>query len=205
MPDPAPYRTLSDPSGPFELKEKKSKFIGWAFPASSVGEAAAHIASLRSRYGDASHVCHAFRIGTDQPAIRMSDDGEPAHSAGAPILHQIEAAGLHNVVVAVVRYYGGTNLGVGGLIRAYREAARGCLKDARVVTRLPYAILTLDFQYPDLDAVMRFISQNKLEIREQQMDLSCSLKIRVPLHALDETRNGIAALGQVRLREETRY
>ncbi len=205
MPDPAPYRTLSAPAGPFELKEKKSKFIGWAFHASTAGEAAAHIASLRSRYGDATHVCHAFRIGADQPVVRMSDDGEPAHSAGAPILHQIEAAGLHNVVVAVVRYYGGINLGVGGLIRAYREAARGCLKDARVVTRLPHAILTLDFQYPDLDAVMRFISQNRLEILGQQMELSCSVKIRVPLHALDEMRHGIAALGQVKIGVETRY
>lgn len=205
MPDPAPYRTLSAPCGPFELKEKKSKFIGWAFPAASAGEAGDHIASLRSRYADATHVCHAFRIGTDQPVVRMSDDGEPAHSAGAPILHQIEAAGLYNVVVAVVRYYGGTNLGVGGLIRAYREAARGCLEEARVVTRTPHAILTLDFQYPVLGAVMRFISQNRLEIRDQQMELACSVTIRVPLHALPEIRSGIAALGQVQIREETRY
>lgn len=205
MSRPAPYKTISTPSGPFLLKERKSKFLGWAFPASTPGEAANQLDALWKKYPDATHICYAYRIGVENPVVRMSDDGEPAYSAGAPIYHQLESEQLFNVLLCVVRYYGGTKLGVGGLIQAYREAARGVLEGTRVETRVPVCILTLDFEYPLLDAVMRFVSQHQLKLRSQRMELDCSLELEVPLGQCEVIQEGILALGAVRVRRDTTY
>ena len=205
MARPAPYRTIDRPSGPFLLKERKSKFLGWAFPADSPEVAAKQIENLWKKYPDATHICYAYRTGVEQPAVRTNDDGEPSYSAGVPIYHQIESEDLYNIVVCVVRYYGGTKLGVGGLIQSYREAARGVLESAGIVTRVPVCILTLDFGYPLLDAVMRFVSQNQLKLRSQRMELDCSLELEVPLERCEEVREGICALGPVKVGRETTY
>ena len=205
MSRPASYRSIQRPSGPFLLKERKSKFLGWVFPARSPGEAANQIDSLWKKYPDATHICYAYRIGVENPTVRMNDDGEPAYSAGAPIYHQIESEQLFDVLLCVVRFYGGTKLGVGGLIQAYRETARGVLEEARVVHRVPVCKLTLDFDYPLLDAVMRFISQHQLKLRSQRMELDCSLEIEVPLERCEEVQEGILSLGRVKVRSETTY
>ncbi|MEJ2585900.1 MAG: YigZ family protein, partial [Robiginitalea sp.] len=168
MPEPLPFKTIIKSSGPFLYKDRKSKFLGWVFPAKSPDHAIKRVETLREKYPDATHICYAYRTGVEKPMVRMNDDGEPAYSAGTPIYHQIESEELFNVLVCVVRYYGGTKLGVGGLIQAYREAARGVLEEARIVTRVPVCILTLDFEYPLLDAVMRFISQHQLKLRSQR-------------------------------------
>lgn len=173
------YKTLTGPCGPVLLKERKSKFLGFAFPAGSREEAREHLSALRDRYPDATHICYAYRIGLRQPETRMNDDGEPAYSAGAPIFGQLESFDLYNVLVCVVRYYGGTKLGVGGLIQAYRETARSCLEQAPVVIREPERVLRLDFGYDSLDAVMRTISQQQLPIQYQQMELRCQLHVQV--------------------------
>ncbi len=205
MKEPAAFKTVSRPSGPFVLKEKKSKFLGWVFPSGSVAEAEEHLTQLADTYPDATHICYAYRIGVEHPVVRMNDDGEPAYSAGAPIFHQIESEDLFNVLICVVRYYGGTKLGVGGLISAYREAARGALQEARVVTRIPKCRLTLEFEYPLLDAVMRYISHHRLKIASQRMELDCTLELEAPLEACGEIRKGVRALGNVKLRERTTY
>jgi uncharacterized YigZ family protein len=205
MSRPAPYRTIDRPSGPFLLKERKSKFLGWVFPASNPGEAASQIDTLWKKYPDATHICYAYRIGVENPMVRMNDDGEPAYSAGAPIYNQIESEQLFDVLLCVIRYYGGTKLGVGGLIQAYREAARGVLEQARVVNRVPVCKLTLDFEYPLLDAVMRFVSQHQLKLRSQRMELDCSLELEVPLERCGEILEGIHGLGGVKVRRETGY
>lgn len=172
-------KTLSGPGGPVLLKERKSKFIGFAFPAKSREEVREHLSNLRERYPDATHICYAYRLGFRQPETRMSDDGEPAYSAGAPILGQLESFELHNALLCVVRYYGGTKLGVGGLIQAYRETARRCLDQTPVAIYEPVRILRLDFGYGALDAVMRTISQQHLSIQGQEMKLSCRVRIEV--------------------------
>ncbi len=175
-----PYKTLSAPSGPVQLKERKSKFLGYAFPVRSREEVGQQLGTLRATYPDATHICYAFRIGLRQPETRMNDDGEPAYSAGAPIFGQIEAFDLHNVLVCVVRYYGGTKLGVGGLMQAYRETARNCLQEAQLEVREPSRNLELRFGYEALDAVMRTISHHQLDIDRQDMALRCRLLVRVP-------------------------
>ena len=205
MPNPEPYKTVDQASGPYHLKEKKSKFLGWAFPVNTPEEAAQQIDTLWKEYPDATHICYAYRVGVEKPAVRMNDDGEPAYAAGAPIYHQIESEKLFNVLVCVVRYYGGTKLGVGGLIQAYRETARGVLGEATLVTRVPVCLLTLDFGYPLLDAVMRFISQHQLNLRSQRMELDCSLELEVPLGQCEEILRGIRALREVKVRRKTTY
>lgn len=175
-----PYKTLADPCGPVLLKERKSKFLGYAFPVQSREEAARHLEALWAAHADATHICYAFRIGLRQPETRMNDDGEPAYSAGAPIFGQIEAFDLQNVLVCVVRYYGGTKLGVGGLIQAYRETARNCLETARFTVKEPSRTLELRFGYQALDAVMRTISHHQLTIDSQDMSLRCRVFISVP-------------------------
>lgn len=205
MSKPEPYKTVAQASGPYHLKERKSKFLGWVFPVKNTEETAHQIDKLWKEYPDATHICYAYRVGVEKPAIRINDDGEPAYSAGAPIYHQIESENLFNILVCVVRFYGGTKLGVGGLIQAYRETARGTLQEATLVTRVPVCILTLDFQYPLLDAVMRFISQHQLNLRSQRMELDCSLELGVPLEQCEEIRRGIRALGKVKVNRKTAY
>jgi uncharacterized YigZ family protein len=174
------FKTISRPAGPVLLREKKSKFLGLAFPAASVADAEATLSSLRKDYADASHVCYAYRIGIEQPLVRMNDDGEPAYTAGSPILGQITSVGLYDILVCVVRYYGGTKLGAGGLTQAYREAARGVLGAAPVIRLKSVCLLRLRFGYPSLDDVMGFISQNRLEISHREMGLDCTLELVVP-------------------------
>ena len=206
MPEyPPTFKTIQSPAGPFVLKEKKSKFLGWAFPVTSVGEAERRILELRTAHADASHVCYAYRVGTGEPRVRISDDGEPAHSAGSPIFGQIEAAGLHETLICVVRYYGGVKLGVGGLIQAYREAARGVLQTSQVVTRVPKCMLLLDFEYDRLDAVMRLISKYRLQIRKQQMDLRCEIELEVTLETSEAMLEAVRSLERVHVRKRTMY
>ena len=205
MPHPRSYNTVHQMSGPYHLKEKKSTFLGWVFPVKTIEETVVRIDKLWKEYPDATHICYAYRVGIEKPAVRINDDGEPAYSAGTPIYHQIESANLFNVLVCVVRYYGGTKLGVGGLIQAYRESARGALQGATLVTKVPVCMLTLDFQYPLLDSVMRFISQHQLKLRSQRMELDCSLELEVPLGRCEETLRGIRALGEVKVCRKTSY
>ncbi len=179
------FRTISATAGPVLLREKKSKFLGLAFPAPAVADAEAALSSLRKDYPDASHICYAYRIGPEDPIIRINDDGEPAHTAGSPILGQITSAGLYDVLVCVVRYYGGIKLGAGGLVQAYREAAREVLRHALVIRRKRVCLIRLRFGYPSLDDVMGFISQNRLQISHREMGLECSLELEVPPDTCD--------------------
>jgi uncharacterized YigZ family protein len=127
----------------------------------------------------AVHVCSAFRLGADHKLYRSSDDGEPSNSAGPPILGQIQAFDLTNVLVAVVRYYGGTNLGVGGLINAYRTAAREALEAAQVVEKEEEVVLTLTFSYQKMHFVMDFLKKEKIQILDQSLEAVCAVKILV--------------------------
>lgn len=189
------YRCITGPSGPFPLRERKSKFVGYAFPAKTREEAEAWLAGLKKEHPGATHICYAYRIGPLPGLVRSSDDGEPPHSAGTPILGKIESAGLTDVLVCVVRYYGGTKLGVGGLIQAYRGAAGMALEGAELLEREPEAVLLVEFEYSRLDAVMRYIAHNQLEIRSQRMGLEGALDLAVPVADLERIREGLGSLG----------
>jgi len=199
------YKTIARPVGPVLVKERKSKFLGWAFSVTDETEVAARVSQLKGEYADASHVCYGYRIDPLSPRIRVNDDGEPSNSAGRPILGQIESSDLYNILICVVRYYGGTKLGVGGLIQAYRETARRTLQESLILTRVPVSLFRLAFDYDRLDAVMRLVSQLDLEIRHQEFGLDCRLEVEVSSSTKMKARDGLLALGKIKVEEFTSY
>ncbi len=151
------------------FKDKGSKFLGFCMAVSSSEQAMEELSVLRARHHDARHFCFAYRVNPVKPEIRYSDDGEPNHSAGTPIYNQIRAANLWNVLVVVVRYFGGTKLGVGGLVNAYKESAYEAILNSQ--KSIEYLIETIDlrFPYPQMNEVMRIVKDTGAEIMEERM------------------------------------
>ncbi len=174
------YKTITKPSPEILYKERKSKFFGYAFPVETKEEVKPIIEALREKYPSANHVCYAWQLGVDKPSYRANDGGEPNNSAGMPIYGQIQSYGLTNVLVAVVRIFGGTKLGVGGLIHAYRTVAQMALEASEIEQRTVVEKFQLHFSYPEMSKVMRFIKQHQLEIESQKMEMDCSFVISVP-------------------------
>ena len=176
----ASYQTIKALSEGF-YKEKGSKFLAFAVPVQSEEEVKAFVAQKRKEHHLAAHVCSAFRLGAAKKLYRASDDGEPSNSAGPPILGQIQAFDLTNILIAVVRYYGGTNLGVGGLITAYRNAAKEALEAAQIVKKEEEIEFSIQFPYEKLYLVMDLLKKANVEIVQQSLDSECSLLLRIEL------------------------
>ena len=174
------YETLARECHVETPKVKGSRFIADAFPVGSVESAEERLLAVRRTYHDATHHCYAYRIGSEGTLFRSSDDGEPSGSAGAPILRQIEGADLSDILVVVTRYYGGTKLGTGGLVRAYGEAARMVLAAGRRRTRILLAEIILTFEYDDTDRVMRLISRFNGKVVDSQYAEQATITIHVP-------------------------
>ncbi|MBD1398471.1 YigZ family protein [Pontibacter sp. JH31] len=172
------YRTIAEPSEGL-YKEKGSKFIALAYPVYSEEEVKEILAGLRKQYYDARHHCYAYSLGADKSRYRANDDGEPNHSAGDPILGQIRSADLSNVLVVVIRYFGGTKLGVSGLIHAYKTAAAEALSTATIEERHETALLQVHFAYPQMNDVMSLVKEYDLSIKEQQFELDCRMTLEV--------------------------
>lgn len=172
------YLTLAAPSQG-EYKEKKSKFMAFARPVADVAGAKAFIASCQKEYFDARHVCWAYMLGADRKTFLSSDNGEPSGTAGKPILGQINSFGLTDVVVVVVRYFGGIKLGTSGLIAAYRAAAREALGAAVIVERHITERFTVTFPYIAMNEVMRAVKNSSADIIAQNFDNSCSLTLEI--------------------------
>ncbi len=173
------YKTIACPSQQILFKDKKSKFFGYAFPIQDVEEVKPIIATLRKQHHTAGHVCYAWQIGIETISYRANDDGEPNSSAGKPIYGQIQSFEVTNVLVVVARIFGGTKLGVGGLISAYRTAAHMALKASKIIDKIQKTKYELAFEYPLMDSVMRTIKQKQLQIVSQQMETSCTLGILI--------------------------
>ncbi len=173
------YRTILRPVLAEPPKTKGSRFIGEAFPARTEAEAETHLDAVRKREYAATHWCWAWRIGTEGKAFRYSDDGEPSGSAGAPILRQIDARDLTNTVVVVTRYYGGTKLGTGGLVRAYGDAASVVLDAARIVEHVIRVPVRLRFAYDDTSPAMHTVSRFDAKIVEQHYSDETELVVHV--------------------------
>lgn len=163
-------------------KEKGSKFIAYAIPCYSEEEVKEHLNNWRKEHHQARHVCYAYRLGLDKSIFRANDDGEPSNSAGQPILGQIQSFNLTNILIAVVRYFGGTKLGVGGLIVAYKTAAKEAIEAGKIIEKQVYQNYLLSFQYDALPEVMSICKQMNLMQSEQQFDIQCSLKVSVPVN-----------------------
>ena len=171
------FKTIGSPSTEILFKEKNSKFFGYAFPVTTEDEIKSHLDKLRKKHFGAGHFCYAFQLGTDTLFFRINDDGEPNNSAGMPIYGQIQSFGLTNVLVVVVRFFGGVKLGVGGLISAYKTAAQMALEESVIQEKTIDVQFQISFDYKNMNKVMRIIKEKNLEIISQQMKESCQIII----------------------------
>ena len=170
------YRTI-DIKSECLLKEKQSKFYGYAFPISDIESVKSSIDSLKKMHHSARHFCYAYQIGVQDLAYRVNDDGEPRNSAGTPIYGQIQSFDLTNILIVVVRYFGGTKLGVGGLVSAYKECAKLTIESNTIITKEITIKIQLKFDYLLMNKVMRVIKEHNLEILKQQMHTSCVFEL----------------------------
>lgn len=180
------YRTIAAGSTGPVFKDKKSKFYGYAYPVLNKEDIREKLANLRSEHPSARHLCYAWQVGIDNVEQRVNDDGEPHNSAGQPILGQIRAFGLTNILVGVIRYYGGAKLGVGGLINAYRTTARNAIELAQIVNKERQQIFKLQCGYDLTGKVMHLIEKNSWEILSRDMSTDCSLLVGIRLSDLDK-------------------
>lgn len=174
------YSTIQLPTEG-EYKEKGSKFLAFAFPVKSESAVKESLALLRKKYFDARHHCYAYVLGADKLKFRANDDGEPNHSAGDPILGQIRSKNLTNVLIVVVRYFGGIKLGVGGLITAYKAAAEDALRKAEIIVEDVTTNFSIEYDYASTPEVMRLIKDFDLHIDEQSFSERCTLNVKVLL------------------------
>ncbi len=175
------YYTILQPSEQVLFKDRNSKFFGYAFPVTNEDQVKKHIEVLKKVHHSARHWCYAYQLGVENSVYRANDDGEPNNSAGMPIYGQIQSFNVTNILIVVVRYFGGTKLGVGGLINAYRSAAKIALDSAKIVEKTINKQMLVSCTYDHLNKVMRIIKEKNLNILEQDMQLECRIKIEVRL------------------------
>jgi uncharacterized YigZ family protein len=173
------YKTINRPGSEILFKEKASKFFGYAFPVISEDDVELALADLKSKHNKAGHFCYAWQIGEDYEYFRVNDDGEPSNSAGMPILGQLQNFEVTNILVVIVRYFGGTKLGVGGLISAYKTAAKMALESSKIISKTIDLSFDVTCEYDKMNLVMRLVKEYDLEIIEQDLKLDCHFKIGV--------------------------
>lgn len=172
------YLTIAKPSEGI-YKEKGSKFLAFAYPIFSEDDFKEHIQELKKLHHNARHFCYAFKLGLTENEYRYSDDGEPNNSAGKPIYGQILSKNLTNIGIVVVRYFGGTKLGVGGLVTAYKEAAADALNNAKIVERTVNNFYQITFDYTIMSEVMNFVKQHDLNVSKQVFENSCLIEFNI--------------------------
>lgn len=182
------YKTISQPSEGL-FKDRGSKFIGYAYPVNNEAEAKQHVINLRSEHGKARHFCWAFRLSPDRSVFRLNDDGEPSGTAGRPILNTLLSADLTNTLVVVVRYFGGTLLGVPGLINAYKTAAQEAITSANIIEKTVNDVYHLSFGYLMMNEVMKIIKEENLQTDHEKFDNDCSMEISVRKSQLNQVIN----------------
>jgi uncharacterized YigZ family protein len=171
------YKTIAFPSTEILFKEKNSKFYGYAFPITSEEEVKSHLEKLRKQHFGAGHFCYAFQLGSESIQFRANDDGEPSNSAGMPIYGQIQSFGLTNILIVVVRFFGGVKLGVGGLITAYKTTAQMTLSATEIIEKTVNVHFTIFFDYKNMNKVMRIIKEKNITIVSQKMEETCQIEI----------------------------
>ena len=187
------YKTLKT-EGEGYYTEKRSKFLAFAQHVSSVEEIKDLLAGYRKKYYDARHVCYAYMLGPERLEFRANDDGEPSSTAGKPILGQINSQELTDILIVVVRYYGGVNLGTSGLIVAYREAAADAIAHSEIETRQVEEIVTYAFPYPMMNDVMRIVKEMQPRIVSQTYDNTCEIKLSIRKSEAEQLRNRLQKL-----------
>ena len=173
------YKTITKPSEETLFKDRGSKFFGYAFPVTTEEQIKEHIEQLKKQHYNARHWCYAWQLGKSYEHYRANDDGEPSNSAGMPIYGQLQSFDVTNVLVVVVRYFGGTKLGVGGLIQAYKTGAKMALEVSNIIEKTIDEDFILKFEYPEMNTVMRIVKDENLTITNQKMELDCEFVISV--------------------------
>ena len=188
------YKTITERVGEGYYSEKRSKFLAFAHHVETQEQIKELLARYRKEYYDARHFCYAYMLGAERLDFRANDDGEPSSTAGKPILGQINSRELTDVLVVVVRYYGGVNLGTSGLIVAYREAAADALEHAETVTRQVEELVNYSFAYPQMNDVMRIVKEMAPRIVSQQFDNTCEITLAIRKSEAEELRNRLEKL-----------
>ena len=181
--------------------EKRSRFIAYAVPVRTVEEVKEQVDKFRKQYYDARHVCWAYMLGPDRSTFRANDDGEPSGTAGKPILGQINSLELTDILVVVIRYFGGIKLGTGGLIVAYRAAAAEALSLAEIEERTVDDEITVQFEYPFMNGIMRIIKEDNPEVLSQSFDMNCEMTLRIRKSEADKLRNRLLKVETAYLKE----
>ena len=194
------YRTLELPIQA-EFKDKGSRFLAFAYPVQTVEQVKKYVDDLRQEHHKARHWCYAYRFGVDGNQFRANDDGEPSGSAGRPILGQIDSFELTDVLVVVVRYFGGTLLGVPGLIHAYKTSTQMALENAQIIEKNIEKTVRIRCEYPYLNEAIRIAKNHQAEIIEQDLQLDCRLTVRIPLANAEACLAAWAQTRQIELLE----
>lgn len=196
------YKTIEKPSDEVLFKEKNSKFFGYAFPVQSENEVKEILDQIKKQHYTGRHWCYAYQIGTKTKIYRANDDGEPNNSAGMPIYGQIQSFDVTNVLVIVVRYFGGVKLGVGGLVTAYRTAAQMALETVEIVEKTINTHFLIRFDYKNMNKVMRVIKEKNLNVVNQVLELDCLIEISCRLTQKEEIFNAFNHIFEVSITEK---
>lgn len=188
------YKTIESRVGEGYYTEKRSKFLAFAHHVETVEEVKDILAVYRKKYYDARHVCYAYMLGAERTDFRANDDGEPSSTAGKPILGQINSNELTNILIVVVRYYGGINLGTSGLIVAYREAAADAIAHSEIVSKQVEEIITYTFSYPMMNDVMRIVKEMSPRIVSQTYDNTCEIRLAIRKSEAEQLRSRLSKL-----------
>ena len=181
--------------------EKRSRFIAYAVPVRTVEEVKEQVDKFKKQYYDARHVCWAYMLGPERITFRSNDDGEPSGTAGKPILGQINSLGLTDLLVVVVRYFGGIKLGTGGLIVAYKTAAAEVLSIADIEEQTVDEVMTVQFEYPFMNGIMRIIKEDNPEVLSQSFDMNCEMTLRIRKSEADKLRNRLLKVDTAHIKD----
>ena len=201
FPEKDTYKTIAATSEEVLYKEKNSKFFGYAFPVTTEEEIKEILERLRKEHFSARHWCYAYQIGTEKIQYRANDDGEPNNSAGMPIYGQIQSFEVTNILVVVVRYFGGVKLGVGGLISAYKITAQMALENSEIVERTIDKHFIISFGYANMNKVMRIIKEKNLQIISQKMEMDCEIEISIRKKNVQNLLDTFENLYEIKLTE----
>ena len=192
------YRTVRDLSEG-HYTEKRSRFLSFALPVHTPEEARATVDTYRKKYYDARHVCWAYMLGPDRATFRANDDGEPSSTAGKPILGQINSHNLTDILIIVVRYFGGIELGTSGLIVAYRTAAAEAIAAAHIEERTVDDTITITFDYPHLNSVMRIVKEDHPDVLSRTFEITCQMTLRIRRSRMDALKNRLLKVDTLRI------
>ena len=192
------YRTIRDLSEGY-YTEKRSRFLSFALPVRTPDEVKTPLDIYRKKYYDARHVCWAYMLGPDRTTFRAHDDGEPSSTAGKPLRGQINSNNLTDILIIVVRYFGGIELGTSGLIVAYRTAAAEAIAAAHIEERTVDETITITFEYPHLNSVMRIVKEDKPDVLAQSFELTCEMTLRIRQSRMDALKSRLLKVDSLRI------